>query len=138
MGFPNCKTVQSRKNELTSTTLGVVFRGIRIVIPAALQQHAIDIYIAHETHLGIEKTKSLIREKSDSRKLTTESKTQLLSAPLVKLSDRRILRNARVTMEQCQHRFLWSTISSEYLLMTVERYSTLPAYDILQPSQGYF
>ena len=31
------------------------------VIPTALQQRAIDL--AHETHLEIEKTKSLIREK---------------------------------------------------------------------------
>ena len=49
------------KNELTYTTDGVVLRGTRIVIPASLQQRAIDI--AHEKQLGIEKTKSLIHEK---------------------------------------------------------------------------
>jgi hypothetical protein len=54
------KPFKAVKNELTSTTHGVMLRGTWNVIPAALQQRAIDI--AHETHLGIEKTKSLIRE----------------------------------------------------------------------------
>ena len=58
---PIVKPFKAVKNELTSTTHGVILRGTRIVIPAALQQRAIDI--AHETHLEIEKTKSLIREK---------------------------------------------------------------------------
>ena len=49
------------KNELTTNTQGIILRGTRIVIPAALQQRAIDI--ARETHLEIEKTKSLLREK---------------------------------------------------------------------------
>ena len=57
---PIVKPFKGVKNELTSTTHGVILRGTRVVIPAALQQRAIDI--AHETHLGIEKTKSLIRE----------------------------------------------------------------------------
>lgn len=42
------------KSEITSTTNGVVLSSTRIVTPASLQQQAIDI--AHETHLGIEKT----------------------------------------------------------------------------------
>ena len=58
---PVVKPFKAVKNELTTTTQGIILRGTRIVIPAVLQQRAIDI--AHETHLGIEKTKSLIREK---------------------------------------------------------------------------
>ena len=58
---PVVKPFKAVKNELTSTTDSVILRGTRIVIPSSLQQRAIDI--AHETHLGIEKTKSLIREK---------------------------------------------------------------------------
>jgi hypothetical protein len=49
------------KDELTVTNNGIILRGHRIVIPQALQQRAIDI--AHKTHLGLTKTKALIREK---------------------------------------------------------------------------
>ena len=61
VGFSSSKPFKAVKDELTSTMDGVILRGTRIVIPAGLQQRAIDI--AHETHLGIEKMKSLIREK---------------------------------------------------------------------------
>ena len=43
------------------TTKGVVLRGTRIVIPQSLQQRAINL--AHESHLGLTKTKALLREK---------------------------------------------------------------------------
>ena len=55
------KPYKAVKNELTTNTQGIILRGTRIVIPAALHQRAIDI--AHESHLGLEKSKSLIREK---------------------------------------------------------------------------
>ena len=58
---PTVKAFKAVKNELTTTTQGIILRGTRIVIPAVLQQRAIDI--AHESRLGIEKKKSLIREK---------------------------------------------------------------------------
>jgi predicted HTH transcriptional regulator len=49
------------KDELTVTNNGIILHGHRIAIPQALQQRAIDI--THETHLGLIKTKALIREK---------------------------------------------------------------------------
>jgi hypothetical protein len=50
------------QDELSATESGkIILRGTRIVIPAALQQKAIDI--AHSGHQGIVKTKALIREK---------------------------------------------------------------------------
>jgi hypothetical protein len=49
------------KDELTVANNGIILHGHRIAIPQALQQRAIDI--AHETHLGLTKTKALIREK---------------------------------------------------------------------------
>ena len=55
------KPFKEIKDELTVTSKGIIRRGTRIVIPGALQQRAIDI--AHETHPGITKTKSLLREK---------------------------------------------------------------------------
>ena len=130
------KPFKAVKNELTSTTDGVVLRGTRIVIPASLQQRAINI--AHETHLEIEKTKSLIREK--------------IWFPHV---DNRI----RDTMENCitcqaagcinppeplpmteKPELPWRTVNidlygllstSEYLLVAVDRYSRLPEVEIV-------
>ena len=58
---PAVKPFKPVKNELTTTTQGVILRGTRIVVPTALQQRAINL--AHEAHLGIEKTKRLVREK---------------------------------------------------------------------------
>ena len=58
---PVVQSFKSIKDELTVTSQGVILRGTRIVIPKSLQQRAIDI--AHEAHLGVEKTKSLVREK---------------------------------------------------------------------------
>ena len=58
---PAVKHFKPVKEELTTTSQGIVLRGTRIVIPAVLQQRTIDL--AHQTHLGIDKTKSLIREK---------------------------------------------------------------------------
>ena len=58
---PSVKPYKAVRNELTTNAQGIKLRGTRIVIPAALHQRAIDI--EHKSHLGIEKTKSLIREK---------------------------------------------------------------------------
>ena len=52
---------KSITDELTVTSKVVILRGSRIVMPKSLQQRAIDS--AHETHLGLTKTKALIRKK---------------------------------------------------------------------------
>ena len=59
---PAVKPFKPVKEELTTTSQGIVLRGMRIVIPAVLQQRTIDL--AHQAHLGIDKTKSLIKEKN--------------------------------------------------------------------------
>ncbi len=59
--YDSVKCFKSSKDELTVTPKGVILRGTRIVIPNFLQQRAIDL--AHTSHLGITKTKALIREK---------------------------------------------------------------------------
>ena len=55
------KPFKAIKDELTITSQGIILRGPRIVIPQPLQQRAIDI--AHESHLGLTKTKALLKEK---------------------------------------------------------------------------
>ena len=59
--LPVVQSFKSIKDELTITTYRVILRGTIIVVPKSLQQKAIDI--AHEAHLGVEKTKNLVREK---------------------------------------------------------------------------
>ena len=53
------KPYKAFKDELTVTSKGIVLRGPRI--PQSLLQRAVEI--AHESHLGLTKTKTLLREK---------------------------------------------------------------------------
>ena len=48
-------------SELSVTQDGLILRGNRITVPASLQEHVVQR--AHEGHQGINKTKSLLREK---------------------------------------------------------------------------
>lgn len=54
-------------NEFAITSDGLVMRGTRLVVPDALQLRCVKI--AHEGHLGITKTKALIRSKLWFRKM---------------------------------------------------------------------
>ena len=49
------------KDEISISSHGLILRGTRIVVPHSLRQRAVDI--AHKAHLGIQKTKPLLREK---------------------------------------------------------------------------
>ena len=61
MDFDIVKPYKAIKDELTVTSKGIILRGPRIGFPQSLQQRAVDI--AHESHLGLTKTKTLLREK---------------------------------------------------------------------------
>ncbi|CAB3979525.1 Retrovirus-related Pol poly from transposon [Paramuricea clavata] len=139
--FPNCKTVQSRKKELTSTTHGVILRGTRIVIPAALQQRAIDI--AHETHLGIEKTKSLILEniwfpqtdnqvKKKIAKCTTCQAVGQANPP----EPLRMTEMPQLPWRTVHIDFYGPLPSSEYLLVAADRYSRFPEVEIVHSTRA--
>ncbi|CAB4022735.1 PREDICTED: uncharacterized protein K02A2.6-like [Paramuricea clavata] len=141
MGFPNCKTVQTVKSELTSTTHGVILRGTRIVIPAALQQRAIDI--AHETHLGIEKTKSLIREKIWFPQIDNQVKNTIVKCTTCQAVGQANPPEPLRTTEMPE--LPWRTVhidfygplpSSEYLLVAVDRYSRFPEVEIVHSTRA--
>ena len=55
------KPFKAIKDVLTIGAFNIVLRGTRIVIPESLQKKAIDL--AHTTHQGLSKTKSLLQEK---------------------------------------------------------------------------
>ena len=135
------KPFKAVKNELTTTIQGIILRGTRIVIPAVLQQQAIDI--AYESHLGIEKTKPLIREKIwfpqiDSR--VKDTIEQCITCQAVgKPQPPEPLRMTEMP------KLPWTTVhvdfygplpTSEYLLVVVDRYSRLPEVEIVHSTRA--
>ena len=138
---PTVKPFKAVKNELTTTAQGIILRETRIVIPAVLQQQAIDI--AHESHLGIEKTKSLIREKIwfpqiDSR--VKDTIEQCITCQAVgKPQPPEPLRMTEMP------KLPWTTVhvdfygplpTSEYLLVVVDRYSRFPEVEIVHSTRA--
>ena len=60
--YPMLKALYRLRNELTvNAGENVILRGTRLVLPTSLQHKAISL--AHDGHLGIVKTKQLVREK---------------------------------------------------------------------------
>ncbi|XP_028402116.1 uncharacterized protein K02A2.6-like [Dendronephthya gigantea] len=135
------KPYKQVKDELTVTTKGVVLRGSRIVIPESLQQRAIDI--AHETHLGITKTKSLIREK-----IWFPNIDKMVQATIEKCIPCQAVGKAppqepisTTTMPKGP----WETIhldfygplpSGEYLLVAIDRYSRYPEVEVVRSTKA--
>ena len=122
------------KDELAVSASGnLILRGTRIVIPKSLQEHVVNL--AHEGHQGLEKTKSLLREKvwfPNIDKLV-ESKVKSCTACLI-------------TTPECKREPLqmsplpaapWKEISvdfadlpnQEYLLLITDDYSRYPVVD---------
>ncbi|CAB4041445.1 Retrovirus-related Pol poly from transposon [Paramuricea clavata] len=138
---PIVKPFKAVKNELTSTTHGVILRGTRIVIPATLQQRAIDI--AHETHLGIEKTKSLIREKIWFPQIDNQVKNTIAKCTTCQAVGQA---NPPQPLRMTEMPELpWRTVhidfydplpSSEYLLVAVDRYSRFPEVEIVHSTRA--
>ena len=138
---PAVKPFKAVKNELTSTAQGIILRGTRIVIPSALQQRAINI--AHETHLGIEKTKSLIREKIwfpqiDSRvKDTIEQCIACQAVGKQKPPEPlRMIEMPELRWRTVHVDFYGPLPTSEYLLVVVDRYSRFPEAEIVHSTRA--
>jgi len=138
---PTVKPFKAVKNELTTTTQGIILRGTRIVIPAVLQQRAIDI--AHESHLGIEKTKSLIREKIwfpqiDSRvKDTIEQCITCQAVGKPKPPEPlRMTEMPELPWRTVHVDFYGPLPTSEYLLVVVDRYSRFPEVEIVHSTRA--
>ena len=141
MGFSSSKTVQSRKKELSSTTDGVILRGTRIVIPSSLQQRAIDI--AHETHLGIEKTKSLTREKlwfpqvdNQIRDATEHCITCQAAGHVNPPESLHMTEMPELPWRTIHIDFYGPLPTSEYLLVAVDRYSRFPEVEIIHSTRA--
>ncbi|CAB4032131.1 Retrovirus-related Pol poly from transposon, partial [Paramuricea clavata] len=183
---PIVKPFKAVKNELTSTTHGVILRGTRIVIPdtndevneviikkemieyltgivdqisdesegtedpvsieainneVTVQQRAIDI--AHETHLGIEKTKSLTREKIWFPQIDNQVKNTIAKCTTCQAVGQanppeplRMTEMPELPWRTVHIDFYGPLPSSEYLLVAVDRYSRFPEVEIVHSTRA--
>ena len=122
------KAFKPVKDELTATSKGVVLRGTRIVLPQSLQQRAVDI--AHATHLGLSKTKALIREKvwfpKMDEMIQTTIKQCIPCQAVGKSNPHQPIESTEMPKgpwEKLHMDFYGPLPSGEYLLVVIDRYS---------------
>ncbi|CAB4030550.1 PREDICTED: uncharacterized protein K02A2.6-like [Paramuricea clavata] len=134
---PVVQSFKSIKDELTVTSHGVILRGTRIVIPKSLQQRAIDI--AHEAHLGVEKTKSLVREKIWFPKMDTMVKNTIERCVPCQAVGRANAPEPIAATNMPKHPwrvlhvdFYGPLPSNDYLLVVIDRYSRFPDVEIVR------
>ena len=135
------KPFKAIKDELTVTSNGVVLRGSRIVMPKPLQQRAIDI--AHETHLGITKTKALIREKiwfPNIDKMVKETIDNCITCQAVgKLPPQEPISGTTMPKgpwETVHIDFYGPLPTGEYLLVAIDRYSRYPEVEVVRSTKA--
>ena len=138
---PAVKPFKPVKEELTTTSQGIVLRGTRIVIPAVLQQRTIDL--AHQAHLGIDKTKSLIREKIWFPQIDNRVKSTIDHCLPCQAVGRPNPPEPITTTRMPKHP--WTTLhvdfygplqTQEYLLVVIDRYSRFPEVDIVHSTKA--
>ena len=138
---PAVKPFKPVKEELTTTSQGIVLRGTRIVIPAVLQQRTIDL--AHQAHLGIDKTKSLIREKICFPQIDNRVKSTIDHCLPCQAVGRSNPPEPITTTRMPKHP--WTTLhvdfygplqTKEYLLVVIDRYSRFPEVDIVHSTKA--
>ena len=135
------KPYKKIKDELTVTSQGVVLCGTRIVIPQSLQQRAIDI--AHDTHLGLSKTKALLREKIWFPNIDQQVKKTLeecISCQAVgRLPPPEPLGKTKMPKgpwEVAHTDFYGPLPTGEYLLVVIDRYSRFPEIEIVRSTKA--
>ena len=116
---------------------GLVLRGDRIVVPTALQQKAVDV--AHSSHLGIVKTKSLIRESlwfpGIDRRVEASIKDcvpcQASLPPKKERGDVLATPLPESAWDEISVDFYGPLPSGEYLMVAVDDFSRYPEVEIL-------
>ena len=135
------ETFKPIKDELTVTSKGVVLRGTRIVLPQSLQQRAVDI--AHATHLGLSKTKALIREKvwfpKMDEMIQTTIKQCIPCQAVGKSNPHQPIESTEMPKgpwEKLHMDFYGPLPSDEYLLVVIDRYSRFPEVEIAKSTKA--
>ena len=129
------------KDELF-TIPDLVLRGHRIVIPETLREKVIDI--AHEGHMGIVKTKALIREKVWFPKIDQMVEEKVKSCLACQATTPK---NAKEPLQMSKlPKAPWTELSidfglaptgsSEYLLVLIDDYSRFPAVQLVRSTSS--
>ena len=129
------------KDELSISSHGLILRRTRIVVPHSLRQRAVDI--AHEAHLGIQKTKALLREKVwfpqiDNVVKTTIEKCitcQAVASPNPP-EPLAMTQMPKSQWEVLNIDFYGPLPTGEYLLVVIDRYSRFPEVVIVSSTKA--
>ena len=129
-------------NELTvNHENGIILRGNRIVIPESLQKRA--VALAHEGHMGLVKTKSLLREKvwfPNIDKLAKEEIDNCLPCqsigPANPPEPLHMNKMPKGPWQTVHMDFFGPLPSGEYLLVLIDAYSRYPAVEIVQSTSA--
>lgn len=139
--YDSVKQFKTVRDELSVTSDGIVLRGTRIVIPESLQKRA--IAIAHESHPGLNKTKSLIREKiwfPNIDKMVKDAIDRCIPCQAVGrppppeplcMTDM-----PKGQWETVHIDFYGPLPSGEYLLVAIDRYSRYPEVEIVRSTKA--
>ena len=116
------------KNELTCTDT-VLLKSNRIVVPATLQNRTVEI--AHEGHLGIVKTKALMRQKvwfpSMDKLVEAKVKSCLACQIATPVTSREPLQMSRLPDQPCEEMSVdLAHVDGETLLILIDDYSRFP------------
>ena len=116
------------KNELTCTDT-MLLKSNRIVVPATLQNKTVEI--AHEGHLGIVKTKALMRQKvwfpSMDKLVEAKVKSCLACQIATPVMSREPLQMSRLPDQPCEEmRVDFAHVDGETLLILIDDYSRFP------------
>ena len=129
------------KDELTVTNKGIILRGSKIVIPETLEQEAIDI--AHESHLGISKTKALMRKKiwfPNMDRMVQDTLDNCISCQAVvkpKPPEPLSMTDMPTGPWQVLHVDFYGPLpSGDYLLVAIDRYSRHPEVEIVSSTKA--
>ena len=135
------KPYKQIKEELTVTSHGIVLRGNHIVIPQSLQERAMDI--AHDTYLGLSKTKALLREKIWFPHIDQQVKKTLegcISCQAVgRLPPPEPLGQTKMPKgpwEVVHTDFYGPLHTGEYLLVIIDIYSRFPEVEIVRSTKA--
>ncbi|KXJ24314.1 Uncharacterized protein K02A2.6 [Exaiptasia diaphana] len=135
------KAMDKVKNELTiNMTHGVILKGLRIIMPASLQQRVVDL--AHEGHQGMVKTKKLLREKVWFHRMNNMVEAKVASCGACQVS------TPSTTREPLKMSPLpasaWKEVSidfkhlsaHEYLLVITDDYSRYPVVELVKSTSA--
>jgi len=129
------------KDELSVSPEGIVLRGMRMVIPNALQERV--IRLAHEGHQGIVKTKMLLREKvwfANIDKMTAELLSNCIACAATTPQDKHepLLMSPlpQSPWQQLSMDFCGPLPTGEMLMVLIDDHSRFPIVEVINSTSA--